>query len=623
MMTGSIRNASPSRDLRFVVRVATPLIITGLGLGLFFNHRRANEEAQRQFSQKQMYQARKAADHLGTAFQEVRTILSLMLSLGHDAHDRQLLRTMVTSLRDQGGVLAFRRQTQGLQISDESRRPALEALLEQPAIRGADMSPGLVVRGPVRSSLARSGWVVLVSMRQGGDHGGQGDTACVVLDWGGLQRAISRITKLSADSYSWVLDHRGRLVMHPQHQDQLGRSALAITDSCSSCHTSFELHRKMTRGLTGAGRIQVGNASPKLVAFTPFQVGTRRWSLGVTTSASQVLSESLQGQASSFIFFGAIMLAMITSALLLDRESSRRIRIAEEFTAELEREVSQRTEELRELYTRLSALQADHGRLERVTVVGEMASIVAHEIRTPLNALSINAQMISRLLHREGAQDQNRARELLGTLQGEIQRINNLLQDHLLSLVRHRQTRIEPLSLNEQVMDAIRFIEPEATRRGVRLTPHLAPDLDPVPADAARLRQILLNIVLNAIQAMPDGGDVDLTTALEQDWATITVQDNGPGIDVNLLAGEEQQDLRQVFRPFVTTKDDGTGLGLAICARLIRDMGGEITVSSTQGAGACFKITMPRHSSKQAPLPHRQHGRAWQPTQHDRSGRTG
>jgi len=598
-MSSSIRNASRSRDLRIVVRVATPLIIAALTVGMFLQYRQATSEAKRRFSERQMYQARKAAAHLGEVFREVRKFLALTLDLARrdPEHNRRLLSRVVISLRPQGGVLASRRDsTDGpLLVSHERHRAALEALL--PQLPGDAAAPGQMrVKGPIRSSIARSGWVVAALMTD------RSAEAAIVLDWGDLQRQISRITKLSRDSYSWVLDQDGRLVMHPEHRDQLGQSALSISGSCSSCHSSFELHRRMTRGLTGAGQIQVAQGKAKLVAFTPFQVGVHRWSLAVATSASLVIADGLRGQTSVFLFFGAIMAAMITGALLLDRESSRRIRTAEAFNRELEREVTQRTEEVRSLFDRLSALQAAHGRLERVTVVGEMASIVAHEIRTPLNALSINAQMIRRLLRREAGSDERsagrqRAEELLGTLEGEIYRINNLLEDHLLALVRHRKTRLEPLDLGAQVTDAIRFIEPEATRNGVRLIPELAADLEPVRADPAKLRQILLNIILNAIQALPGGGEVRLATDSDGSMATVAIRDNGSGIDASILTSDMTEELQQVFRPFVTTKEDGTGLGLAVCARLIRDMDGRITVRSTAREGACFHVELPLESA--------------------------
>lgn len=574
-----------------MVRVATPLLIAGLGLGTFIEYRRAARDAERRFSEKQMYQARKAADRLGHVFSDVRTVLALVgdLQSGDAGRDARLLRRSVKSLAQDGALLVFQRDRTGdvvLASGDASPTPELLQHLPAPGSQGREMR----VSGPLRSVLAPSGWVLVASM-----PAPQRDRQIsVVLDWGELQRQIGKITKLSEDSYSWVLDHQGRLVMHPEHREQLGKSALVVGPGCSRCHTSFQLHEKMARGLVGTGRIRVGSTEPKLVAYTPFSVGAQRWSLAIATAAGTVVTQGLMSHISVFVLIGAIMLVMISGALLLDRESSRRIRLAEAFNRELERKVIERTDELRALYERLSALQAQQSRIDRATVVGEMASIMAHEIRTPLNALSINTQRIGRLLRKDEAEQRQRAQDLLGSLQAEVQRINSLLEDHLLALVRHRRSRPEPLNLNEQVMDALRFMESEAARQGARLVPELASGELPVRADPAKLRQILLNIVLNAIQAMPDGGAVRISTREADDGraATVSIQDDGPGIDSAAFGGAAGE-LGQLFRPFVTTKEDGTGLGLTICARLIKDMGGRITVRSKPGEGACFDVTLP------------------------------
>jgi len=212
---------------------------------------------------------------------------------------------------------------------------------------------------------------------------------------------------------------------------------------------------------------------------------------------------------------------------------------------------------------------------------------VAHEVRTPLNVLSINAQRIGRLVQ-QGGPALDRLPEVVKTLEQEIQRINALLEEHLLAQVRQRPLELDPHDLNDLVVDSIRFMEPEADRQGVQLIPVLEANLPPVRADAVKLRQVLLNILLNAIQALRTGGRIEVTTQRSEDQAEVSIRDNGPGIADSL-----EGDLDQVFRPFVTTKEDGTGLGLSICSRLVRAMDGTISVSSKRGEGACFTIRLP------------------------------
>ncbi|MBK6846736.1 MAG: hypothetical protein IPG96_04005 [Proteobacteria bacterium] len=231
------------------------------------------------------------------------------------------------------------------------------------------------------------------------------------------------------------------------------------------------------------------------------------------------------------------------------------------------------------------ALEQEHDELERIAVAGELAGIMAHEVRTPLNALAINAQLAERALRRGAADDIGRALELLGMLRGEIERINGLLHEYLQVLRRPAGHPPRRFSLPQALRDALRFVEPKARDCQVQLELTLAPEVDELVGDEARLRQVLLNIVLNAIQAMPRGGTVQLSTARAEDEVRIVIQDTGPGI--------ASEAINRIFQPFVTTKDQGTGLGLAICSRLVREMGGTIEVASRPGQGACFEIRLP------------------------------
>lgn len=231
------------------------------------------------------------------------------------------------------------------------------------------------------------------------------------------------------------------------------------------------------------------------------------------------------------------------------------------------------------------ALEQEHDELERIAVAGELAGIMAHEVRTPLNALAINAQLAERALRRGAADDIGRALELLGMLRGEIERINGLLHEYLQVLRRPGRYVPRRFSLPQALRDALRFVEPKARDCQVQLELTLAPEVDELVGDEARLRQVLLNVVLNAIQAMPRGGTVQLSTARAEDEVRIVIQDTGPGI--------ASEAINRIFQPFVTTKDQGTGLGLAICSRLVREMGGTIEVASRPGQGACFEIRLP------------------------------
>ena len=596
-----------SRDLRLLVRVLTPLIIAGLALGAVFDYVRARRQAESHFAEKRQYMADLAAERISEVFREVNKILVLLSDMeemgAHEQTHTRIFTTAVAQMSEHGAILAFHQDARGdLETFSSTPDRALATMLR--SVKRTGTRYEMVVTGPMNTQAAPSTRALICTMELDEHAQGQALTFAspgapnpgedrgrigLVMDWGVLQQHIAAVVRVSNDSYSWVLDETGRLILHPDHRDQLGEVALVPGEKCSACHENFKLHQNMTKGEEGIGLIKVKGSEEKLVVYTPFAVGGKRWSLAVAAPSRLASMTSHRSLASIFIFTGAIILVMLAGAIMLDREASRRLRAVDRFNRQLESKVAERTAELEAAHDHLSQLRANHTRLERTAVAGEMASIVAHEVRQPLNALSINAQRAGRLLRKGDAQSLDKAAAVLGTLNGEIHRINDLVEEHLLAVVRGRNTAILPIQAAEVVQDAVSFMKPEAARNGVSIS--LEPVTGELPrmmADEAKLRQVLLNIMLNAIQAMADGGSIMVRTWRDGDEVVIGVQDTGPGIKT------EEGELDQVFRPFHTTKEEGTGLGLAICARLIKEMKGRITVTSESGEGACFEVRLPR-----------------------------
>jgi signal transduction histidine kinase len=236
-------------------------------------------------------------------------------------------------------------------------------------------------------------------------------------------------------------------------------------------------------------------------------------------------------------------------------------------------------------------MQAQLAQSDRLASLGFLASIISHEVRTPLNVLSINAQSLERKLRRQPSleeHDRDGMLALVAGLRTEIQRMNHRIDELLLTVVRRQGPELRAVSVNEVVIDAAQFMEPEARERGVALELELAEALPAAQASVGKLRRVLLNIIQNAIQATPSGGRVALSTALVEGRVSLAVQDTGPGLPPE-LAGK---DAKRVFQPFVSYRRDGTGLGLAICARLVEEMMGSIGVESQPGHGARFEVQL-------------------------------
>lgn len=227
------------------------------------------------------------------------------------------------------------------------------------------------------------------------------------------------------------------------------------------------------------------------------------------------------------------------------------------------------------------ALETEMARRERLATMGNMAAAVAHEIRNPLNAVSMGLQRLSVEFQPAEVREYQR---LVGLVQGEVGRLNGIVEEFL-SLARPVTLALAPVRADEVLRELGVLLEPEAAKRGLQVAVEAPAGLPPVRADRARLTQVLLNLGLNAIEAMPGGGTLRLGAAHAGDHLALSVADTGEGI---------APDVRpRLFEPYVTTKPRGLGLGLAIARRIVEDHGGHIEVASEPGRGSRFTVLLP------------------------------
>jgi two-component system sensor histidine kinase HydH len=229
----------------------------------------------------------------------------------------------------------------------------------------------------------------------------------------------------------------------------------------------------------------------------------------------------------------------------------------------------------------VAALEAEMERRKRLSTLGNMAAAVAHEIRNPLNAVSMGLQRL-RAEHEPADADEYRA--LLDLIQGEVRRLNAIVEDFL-SLARPLSLKVEPLAVAALVNEVLGLVESEARAAGVTVERDIPGDLPPLPADRGRIVQVMLNLLLNAVQAMPGGGWLGLAANASGDWLTISVTDTGPGIAPDVLP--------RLFEPYVTTKAKGMGLGLAIARRITEAHGGRIEAGNRPEGGSRFEVILP------------------------------
>ena len=249
--------------------------------------------------------------------------------------------------------------------------------------------------------------------------------------------------------------------------------------------------------------------------------------------------------------------------------------------------------------TDLLVLEEQLRRGEKLSALHTLSAGVAHEIRNPLSALDLNLH----LLHEEVTAEpvnQEPVQRYLEIVNTEVRRIRGIV-DNFLRFARPTSLVLGEVKLDEVVRHIVELVKYEAQERGVEIAVDFPTDLPDVWGDETQLGQIFLNLMINAVQAMPEGGTLRILgkngTAAGRSTIDVSVTDTGVGIT--------KADLSKVFEPFFSTKPSGNGLGLAIAYRIVEDHHGTIRVTSQEGVGTTFALSFPAvSSSARIPAPH-------------------
>ncbi len=245
-----------------------------------------------------------------------------------------------------------------------------------------------------------------------------------------------------------------------------------------------------------------------------------------------------------------------------------------------QRDELQRTaEELRRVYRELQDSFEQIKRADRLSAIGQLAAGLAHEIRNPLASIEGAIDILER--NRGSAE---RRAEFLSIIKKESRRLNRLLSA-LLDFARPRPPRVRPVHAAELFDQVLALVGHTGEREGIHFKIDAPRDLPPVEADPEQLQQVVINLLLNSIQAMPEGGTITLSAALDGDHFVIRVADEGSGIPEN--------QLDKIFDPFYTTKPTGTGLGLAVVHQIVEQHGGTIRAARNPDRGMTFSVFLP------------------------------
>jgi signal transduction histidine kinase len=378
--------------------------------------------------------------------------------------------------------------------------------------------------------------------------------------------------------YAWVIDDQGIFLDHNE-AEFIGRESLAVRrerdPNIDWSRLAWLIKSRILAGqrgmdwyMSGWHRGRLGEIK-KFVAFCPVPLDAgddpgNRWAVALAAPEDEV--QGLIGwlMVREWLIVGLFELVVFAGFVTA-------MHFALRWSTTLQSEVDKTARELLGAQEKLI-------RAERFAAIGEAAARLSHEIKNPLMLMGGFASQVRRHLPPDGTDA-----EKLGIIETEAKRLESLLNE-VRDFTRPQPPRIEPRDLNETVGESLALMAEAFASRGIEVEKRLDPDLPPVPHDEARIKQVLLNLLKNAAEAMDAGGRLSVATAVRDGRATVAVADTGGGIPEAVRA--------RVFDPFCTTKESGTGLGLAVCQRIVEDHHGDIRFV-TSPEGTTFTLELP------------------------------
>ena len=276
---------------------------------------------------------------------------------------------------------------------------------------------------------------------------------------------------------------------------------------------------------------------------------------------------------------GGLFLFLLGFILIADgtifRSRRRELAVVEEVNSTLEARVQQRNQELQDAQDQLV-------RSEKLAVIGQLAGGVAHDLRNPLGAIKNAIYYLKKRLDATDIAESNpRIGQFLQIAEDEVEHSNAIISD-LMSFTRVGVPSLSPTNLEEVVGNTLSTME---IREDVHVVKQFDPDLPEVMADAEQLYRVFINLANNAQDAMPDGGELTISTSKVDGYAEVGFQDTGVGISEDVM--------EKIFEPLFTTKTKGTGLGLAVSQQIVMKHSGSIRASSTPDKGSTFTVKLP------------------------------
>ena len=399
-----------------------------------------------------------------------------------------------------------------------------------------------------------------------------------LVDFDILIKRFIQPLKLGSEDFAWVLDGEGRLIYHPRHQEMLFKSILKTTNECNKCHVNFNTQNRMIRAKAPSvdEYYVMGNEPDKIMAYVPVRLQNQSWIIAISTFLPKVTT-GLRNRFELFFMLGLIILAVIlTLGFVIYFINLRRIR-AEEANRNLE-EIHQYREQLNQA--------------SKLASIGELVDSVAHEVNTPAGIIAAHTDAI---LLEDGTD--SKLKEELNIIRNQVRRISEYTRT-LLTYSRLMPFKPEAVRIEDLIDECAYLIGHRLKSKKIRLARSYDTSLPLIFTDKRQMEQVMMNILNNAVDALPEGGDIKIKTGRNDKSADSAGQKKIPGIFISIEdngIGIKKENISKIFNPFFSTKLDaqGTGLGLSISRTIIQRYRGKLDVESEEGKYTRFTVTLP------------------------------
>ncbi len=255
----------------------------------------------------------------------------------------------------------------------------------------------------------------------------------------------------------------------------------------------------------------------------------------------------------------------------------------------LQQAVNRQARKLAEASRKMEQNQQQLFHSHRLATVGHLAYGTAHEVNNPLTVISLNLQLLKRMLQKS-EEDNTEPLKRLGVISGQVERIANVVTN-LMGFAKPTEPKFDPIDIADVIKKTLSMMETRDPFTEITIDNQLPPQLSHVLVDPQQIEQVFLNLFINGCQAMPNGGTLTIHASQDNDFINVSVRDTGYGI--------ARKDLGKIFDPFFTTKleGEGTGLGLAVCHTIMEHNKGALRVESTEGKGTTFLVRLPLDKS--------------------------